>query len=76
MAKNLRAKVPESDTLVIHDRNGEATSSFMREIGVGKEVNIEVANTPRQVAEKSVSGYSSVRSPFFICYDEYVLSMI
>lgn len=51
MAKNLRTNVPASDTLVVYDRNTEATAKFVQEVGAG----IEVANSPRGVAEKSVS---------------------
>ena len=50
MAKNLRANIPASDTLVVHDRNTEATAKFVQEVGAG----IEVANSPRGLAEKSV----------------------
>ena len=56
MAQNLRAKIPSSDTLVIYDRNTEATTKFMQEIGgTANGEGIEVASSPRQVAEKSVS---------------------
>ena len=51
MAKNLRAKIPEGDTLFIHDRNTEATSNFVKEVVTG----VEVLGTPREVAQKSVS---------------------
>ena len=62
MASNLRAKIPEGDKLVISDRNAEATTRFVQEVGVaaassgapGKGV-IEVVKTPREVAEQSVS---------------------
>lgn len=52
MARNLRAKIPESDTLIIFDTNTATTQKFLSE-GVGK--NIEVASLPRDVAERSVS---------------------
>ena len=57
MAQNLRAKIPSSDTLVIHDRNTEATTKFMQEARstANEDVGIEVAGSPRAVAEKSVS---------------------
>lgn len=57
MAQNLRAKIPSGDTLVIHDRNTEATTKFMQEAGgtSNEEMGIEVVSSPRQVAEKSVS---------------------
>ncbi len=63
MAKNLRAKIPATDTLVVHDRNTEATTKFLQEVGIaasspdaeGKGMGIEVVSSPRAVAEKSVS---------------------
>ena len=50
MAKNLRAKMPGEDTLVINDRNAETTTKFVEEVGEG----VEVAKSVREVAEKSV----------------------
>jgi hypothetical protein len=63
MAKNLRAKMPEGDRLVICDRNEKATSRFVQEASGPSSnngaprtaINIEVADTPRDVVEKSVS---------------------
>ncbi len=61
MAKNLRAKIPASDLLVVHDRNTEATTRFIEEAnGDGKGANTEVASTPRIVAEKSVRPYPHI----------------
>lgn len=73
MAKNLRAKIPPTDTLVIHDRNTEATSKFVQEIGMaasspdaeGKGMGIEVVNSPRAVAEKAVSAILLLRDAIF-----------
>lgn len=53
MAKNLRTKIPESDILVICDANAETTKRFVAE-QAGKRV--EIASSPRELAEKSVSG--------------------
>lgn len=50
MAKNLRAKMPKEDTLFIRDRNTEIMAKFVDEVGNG----VEVANSAREVAEKSV----------------------
>jgi hypothetical protein len=50
MAKNLRAKLPAEDTLIIHDINTNATSQFLKEIPDG----VRIAANPREVAEKSV----------------------
>ena len=49
MAKNLRAKIPQSDTLIIHDVNPAVTEQFKSEIG-----NAEIAQSVREVAEKTV----------------------
>ena len=51
MAKNLRAKIPKEDTLFINDRNIEATTKFVEEVGDG----VVVAKSPREAAENSVS---------------------
>ncbi|KMO99862.1 3-hydroxyisobutyrate dehydrogenase [Coccidioides immitis RMSCC 2394] len=50
MAKNLRAKIPESDTLLICDSNPDATKRFTAEQS-GKR--IEVASSPRELAGRS-----------------------
>ena len=56
MAKNLRAKIPERDTLLIHDRNAEATGMFAEEMR-GK--GVEVVESSRELAERSVSLFFS-----------------
>ncbi|KAL8940922.1 MAG: hypothetical protein Q9211_002041 [Gyalolechia sp. 1 TL-2023] len=61
MAQNLRAKIPESDTLIIHDQNREAARKFKEEVAAaaagagadGKGKGVEVAESSREVAEKS-----------------------
>lgn len=84
MAMNLRARLPASDTLVIYDQNTEATSRFLSgletpQASIGTEVGevsetkcmVKLVNSPREVAERSVSGRHS--STFlFLCglYDE------
>ena len=86
MAKNLRAKIPASDTLIIHDRNKDATANFMHEVGIARDnptsnnqmglMGIEVASSPRAVAEKAVSDLSFTIIKRFP-YDEHVpISMI
>lgn len=72
MAKNLRAKIPEGDTLVIHDVNKEASAKFVKEVSKG----VEVVETPRAVAERSVSHSVHAAPCPQVSYDEYVLSMI
>ncbi|KAL9596471.1 MAG: hypothetical protein Q9219_005777 [cf. Caloplaca sp. 3 TL-2023] len=61
MAQNLRAKIPDSDALVIYDHNRDATQKFKEEVGIaaagagtrGKAEGIQVAESSREVAEKS-----------------------
>ena len=58
MAKNLRAKIPEGDTLLLHDRDTAATTKFVEEmitISAGRKLRVEVLTSPREVAERSVS---------------------
>ena len=59
MASNLRTKIPKGDTLLIHDRDAEATARFVEEasaetVADGKGAEIQVLPTPREVAEASV----------------------
>ena len=49
MAKNLRTKIPDSDTMVIHDVNTKACESFAEEVG-----KVEIAKNVREVAERTV----------------------
>ena len=67
MAKNLRAKIPASDTLVVFDRNAEATAKFVQEVGGG----VEVANSPRGTAQDSV-GFLSLQKLPLTSNDEHV----
>ena len=52
MAKNLRAKIPKSDKLVIHDVNPAVTAQFAEE-HAGQ--TIEVAQSVREISEQAVS---------------------
>ena len=52
MAKNLRAKIPEGDSMSVFDVNSTALEQFSKE---AEPSNITVAKGPREVAEKSVS---------------------
>lgn len=52
MASNLRAKIAESDTFIVHDVNETATRKFMEE---HSGTNTKVADNVRQVAEQAVS---------------------
>lgn len=59
MAKNLRAKIPAADTLIIRDVNEETTKRFAAEAHEAArsadENRVEIAQNAREVAEKSVS---------------------
>ena len=63
MAKNLRTKIPSSDTMYIHDVNPAVTESCAKEIG-----NVTIANNVREVAENSVCTRCTAPEH---CYDEY-----
>lgn len=79
MAKNLRAKIPATDTLIIYDRNTDATKRFAEEVGIAassagapeKGTGIEVAGGPREVAEKSVRQ----PPPKIVSYPVHMMSM-
>lgn len=49
MAKNLRTKIPKTDTMVVQDVNPTVTQQFAEEMG-----NVEVVQTVREVAELTV----------------------
>jgi 3-hydroxyisobutyrate/3-hydroxypropionate dehydrogenase len=63
MAKNLRAKISETDALLICDTNANVTKRFVEEVGIaasstnapGKGTGIHIAENPREVAQKAVS---------------------
>lgn len=57
MAKNLRAKIAESDTLIVYDVTTAATDKLKKEAG-----NVEVAQSVREVAEKAVRRRLSILS--------------
>lgn len=61
MAQNLRAKIPDSDTLIVHDHNSEVVEKFKNEVGTAAAgTGVEVADSPREVAEKSVRTFFSL----------------
>jgi hypothetical protein len=63
MAKNLRAKIPASDTLIVRDVNQDNAQRFTEEArqearnagAAEDEWKVEVARCARDVADKSVS---------------------
>lgn len=78
MASNLRAKLPATDTLVIHDRNPELGKKFKEETTSSSQSNgasVEVVDSPRAAAEHSVSRWISFHLAMsLILHEEIVLS--
>lgn len=56
MAKNLLAKISDSDTLLVSDRQPGAVERFVADLGGTK--GLEVVNSTKEVAERSVSRQS------------------
>lgn len=56
MARNLRAKIPASDTLIVHDVNEEAMRKLVNEAKAagGSAQAVEITDSPRALAEKAV----------------------
>ena len=52
MAKNLRQKIPEEDSLYIHDVNTDVLHNFVKELSGH---TVAIATSAREVAELSVS---------------------
>lgn len=52
MAKNLRAKIPEEDTMTVFDVNPSSSEKLTKE---AVPANIQIAKGPREVAQNSVS---------------------
>lgn len=52
MAKNLRAKIPEGDTMTVFDVNTASLEKFSQE---ATPTGVVVAKSPREVVENSVS---------------------
>lgn len=79
MAKNLRSKLPDTDTLVIHDVNTSATQSFVSE--VAKPSSVQIARSVRELAERSHTTItvlpepSHVKSVFDAIFDPNVPSL-
>lgn len=53
MAKNLRAKMPEGDTLTVFDVNQSSLDTFSKE---AVPAGVVIAKNPREVVENAVSG--------------------
>lgn len=56
MAKNLRAKMPEEDTMTVFDVNPSSSEKLTKE---AVPANIKIAKGPREVAQNSVSTFVS-----------------
>ncbi|KAF3932325.1 hypothetical protein ABW19_dt0209171 [Dactylella cylindrospora] len=77
MAKNLRAKIPESDTLTIYDINEAATNQFIKESNVsgpipGTAAGVRVAKNVKEVAQNSGTIITMLPQPKHVkgVYDE------
>ncbi|ETN41644.1 3-hydroxyisobutyrate dehydrogenase [Cyphellophora europaea CBS 101466] len=60
MAKNLRAKIPEDDTMTVFDVNAAALERFAKE---AEPNNVTVAKAPREVVENSDHIISALPEP-------------
>lgn len=70
MAKNLRAKIPPADTLIICDVNKDVLHKFVEDAAsfpaadcmdtLKRKLNIEITTKVREAAERSVSSTLSV----------------
>ena len=82
MARNLRAKIPAEDNLIVFDVNSQACTGLMEEVRQKSEVaekgKTAIAHDVREVAELSVSIYdSALISPYAILFpDELLLFQI
>ncbi|KAH1768762.1 hypothetical protein KXX62_003239 [Aspergillus fumigatus] len=71
MAKNLRAKIPATDTLLVRDVNENATTRFVEETKEAAKssgaadgtMKVEVAQSAREVAEQSTVIITSLPEP-------------
>ena len=55
MAKNLRAKMPADDTLLVSDSDSGAMDRFMTDVKGAQ--GVEAVKSTREVAERSVSPF-------------------
>ncbi|KAK5165215.1 uncharacterized protein LTR77_009313 [Saxophila tyrrhenica] len=61
MARNLRAKIAESDTMLIHDVNPAVTEKFKQEVG-----KVEIAEHVREVAETATTIITVLPEPHHV----------
>ena len=69
MAKNLRAKIPEADTMTVFDVNAASLEKFSQEASPS---GVIIAKSPREVAENAVS--TSRMRIIWSCLLPYVMS--
>lgn len=67
MARNLRSKINQSDTMYIHDVNPAVCERLQQEVG-----NVNIANSVRDVANNAVCQLSPKLRPS----NPYVMSLI
>lgn len=67
MAKNLRAKIPEGDSLTVFDVSQATLERFSVE---ATPAGVVIAKSPREVVENAVSDLST--SPAGILHDEHL----
>ena len=78
MAKNLRAKIPAADTLLVCDSNAAVTARFVAEAGAAAERkvgDVRVCEDAREVAERCVSCCVSYLS-LGVCCPSFVVRMM
>lgn len=75
MAKNLRAKIPESDTLTVFDVNAASLEKFSQE---ATPAGVVIAKSPREVVENAVSVLCIILVPMacIALHDEHLIPKI
>lgn len=75
MARNLRAKMSRSDTLIVHDINQSSMQKLVDEVkaaGFGAD-SVEMTDSARTVAEKSVRMTDSTYAHRAVCRAKHAL---
>ena len=63
MAKNLQARIPESDTLTVFDVNSSSLEKLKSEAASS---NLTIAKSPKEVAHKSVRSYTFSKKTYMM----------
>uniref|UniRef100_A0A093UZ16 DNA damage-binding protein 1 n=1 Tax=Talaromyces marneffei PM1 TaxID=1077442 RepID=A0A093UZ16_TALMA len=66
MAKTLRARIPPSDTLIVHDVNEQAMRQFVAEAKTASTGPVEFTDSARTLAEKSTNVITSLPQPVHV----------